>query len=139
MNSRVDSLRRQFANSDHLDFDSELVPYVDGQLDAEAKRFVEAHLANCATCRAEVDDLRGFVAKQRRVSPTVIAAIVAAAAAIAIAFVIPRGGQAPTPVRTGEAPVLHWTLHDGTNVIGVDRSGALRGITLDPSIAQRAV
>ena len=138
MNSRVASLRQQLASNEHLDFASELVPYVDGVLDADAKRAVEAHLANCATCRGEVDDLRGFVVKQRRVRPLWIAAVAAAAAAIAIVFVIPRGGQAPTPVRTGEAPVLHSTLHDGNSVIGVDRSGALHGITLAPEIAKRA-
>jgi len=138
MNSRVASLRQQLASSEHLDFASELVPYVDGVLDADAKRAAESHLANCATCRAEVGDLRGFVVKQRRWRPALIAAL-AAAAAIVIGFiVIPRGGQAPTPVRTGEAPVLHWTLRDGSSVIGVDRGGALRGITLAPEIAKRA-
>jgi hypothetical protein len=138
MENRVASLRQQLASNEHLDFEKELVPYIDGHLDADAKRAAEAHLANCATCRAEVGDLRGFVAKQRRVRPALIASI-AAAAAIVIGFIVfvPRSAPPATPTSFVHVPRLAIALRDGANIIGVDRSGALHGVTTEPHIATR--
>lgn len=39
-----------------------LSPYLDGELDPDARRQVEAHLAECAPCRAALHDLRAIVA-----------------------------------------------------------------------------
>src|SRR5438270_7084032 len=86
---RIASLRASLASGEHLNFDDEMVPYVDGRLDADAKRAVESHLANCEVCRREIDDLRKFAAAPRRVRrPAVIAALTAAAAAIAIGVTV---------------------------------------------------
>ena len=44
-----------------------LSDYVDGELDAEARAALEAHLATCAECRATRDELERVVARARRV------------------------------------------------------------------------
>ena len=50
----------------------ELGPYCDGQLAAARRRAVDAHLAECARCRAELDDIRfaaGLVRQLATVTP----------------------------------------------------------------------
>jgi len=44
-----------------------LSEYVDGELDAETRAALEAHLATCAPCRAARDELERVVARARRV------------------------------------------------------------------------
>ena len=44
-----------------------LSEYVDGELDAETRAALEAHLATCAACRATRDELERVVARARRV------------------------------------------------------------------------
>jgi hypothetical protein len=44
-----------------------LSEYVDGELDAETRLALEAHLATCAECRATRDELERVVARARRV------------------------------------------------------------------------
>lgn len=44
-----------------------LSEYVDGDLDAETRSALEAHLATCAECRATRDELERVVARARRV------------------------------------------------------------------------
>ena len=44
-----------------------LSEYVDGELDAETRAAVEAHLATCAECRVTRDELERVVARARRV------------------------------------------------------------------------
>jgi len=44
-----------------------LSEYVDGELDAETRAALDAHLATCATCRATRDELERVVARARRV------------------------------------------------------------------------
>jgi hypothetical protein len=44
--------------SRHLDFETELVPYVEGTAGAETRTRVDAHVDRCATCAAELTDLR---------------------------------------------------------------------------------
>ena len=44
-----------------------LSEYVDGELDAETRVALEAHLATCAECRATRDELERVVARARRV------------------------------------------------------------------------
>jgi len=81
------------APSDHPDPDTELMAYVDGTADAATREIVESHLEDCASCRAEVRDLRAAAAEY-------------------------RGGQALLPVR-GQArvPVLHRWLAVAAAVI----------------------
>jgi anti-sigma factor RsiW len=132
---RVASLRANLASGEHLRFDDEMVPYVDGHLDADAKRAVESHLANCEVCRREIDDLRKFAAAPRRFRPAVIAAL-AAAAAIVIGFTVLM--QRPEPRVVTHAQPLAVTLRDGGRVIGIDRNGTFRGIGVKGDVAQRA-
>jgi anti-sigma factor RsiW len=47
----------------HLDY--ELSAYLDGEIDEAERRRVEAHLADCADCRALLDDLRQMVRRSR--------------------------------------------------------------------------
>lgn len=47
-----------------------LSDYVDGELDADDARAIEAHLATCAECRAIADELRQVVARAQRVGYT---------------------------------------------------------------------
>jgi len=65
----------------HLDFDGELVPYVDGTLDAASLEIVESHLEDCRTCREEAEDLRRLAVRRQ---PRRRARVVAMAAAIAV-------------------------------------------------------
>jgi anti-sigma factor RsiW len=130
---RIASLRANLASGEHLDFDNELVPYVDGQLDAGAKRAVESHLANCEVCRREVDDLRKF-ARPRRAW---IAAVAAVAAAAVIGFTV-LILQRPAPQVVTRAQPLAVALRDGGGVIGIDRNGAFRGATVSGDVAKRA-
>ena len=44
-----------------------LSEYVDGELDAETRAALEAHLATCAECRSTRDELERVVARARRV------------------------------------------------------------------------
>ena len=44
-----------------------LSEYVDGELDAETRAALEAHLATCADCRATRDELERVVARARRI------------------------------------------------------------------------
>jgi len=44
-----------------------LSEYVDGELDAETRAALDAHLATCAKCRATRDELERVVARARRV------------------------------------------------------------------------
>jgi hypothetical protein len=145
---RIASLREQLADGRHLRFDEEIVPYVDGDLAAGAKEAVEAHLNGCAVCRREIDDLRELVASERRASAPsrarrsgVIAAL-AAAAAIAIGFTLlmtrPATTAGPTAVLNPARQPLTVALHDANGIIGIDRSGALHGVAIDPATAQRA-
>lgn len=43
---------------DHLDAATQLIPYVDGTLDAAGREIVESHIDDCAMCREELEDLR---------------------------------------------------------------------------------
>src|ERR1700682_5470969 len=54
----AESLRR-FLAPEHPDAETTLVAYVDGTLDHEEREGVEEHLAGCAVCREDADDLRG--------------------------------------------------------------------------------
>src|SRR5260221_4846384 len=56
------SLRRQLSHEEggegpHLDFESVLIPYVEGTLSEDDRRAADRHLADCVVCRRELDDL----------------------------------------------------------------------------------
>jgi hypothetical protein len=80
------------------------------------------HLSSCPACRAEIDDLRLFIAAQRspgrprrtRLWVAAAAVLVAASTAALWNIVRPRG-----------QPELVATLHDSGGVVGVDRAGVL--------------
>ena len=132
---RIASLRADLANGEHLNFDDEMVPYGDGHLDADAKRAVDAHLANCKVCRREIDDLCRYAATPRRIRPAVIAAL-AAAAAIVVVFSVLM--QRPAPQAIVPEPPLAVALRDGSSVIGIDRDGMLHGIAVSGEVSKRA-
>lgn len=47
----------------HLDFETQLMPYIEGALGAADKKLVETHLRKCPACEAETKDLQAFRAK----------------------------------------------------------------------------
>src|SRR5258708_19070030 len=62
--SKVRSLRRQLSHEEgggpHLDFESTLMPYVEGALPQGEREMADRHLDDCAACRRELDDLAAF-------------------------------------------------------------------------------
>ena len=69
---------------DHLDYDTQLVPFVEQSLDAADLEIVESHLEDCAMCRAEAEDLRELNDTMSRKQQHAHWGWLAAAAAIAI-------------------------------------------------------
>jgi anti-sigma factor RsiW len=132
--------------ADHPDLDSLLFPYADGTLSAAARDEVEAHLAACAMCRADVDELRVTRVSRPGVRRgwmlTAAAAAVVALVAAALWMAMPRQDPIPaTPPRAALAPAMPaaWRelLHSATASGRLDpppviamlrpRAGVLRG------------
>ena len=94
------------ADAMHLDADSQLIPYVDGELDEADREVVESHLEDCTLCRAEVDDLRAFREPAVRRGRTFARFVAAFAAGIvlllAIAIVSRRQPEPVPPATTAE-------------------------------------
>jgi len=93
--------------------DEELGAYLGHELEGEALRRVEFHLAKCVTCREEIIDAKGILQTPRRARWSVYAPV-AAAAAVALLFISwPRNTDFPTgqpvhreaPTELGVAPV----------------------------------
>lgn len=78
-----------------------LAAYLDDRLPAVERAQVEAHLADCAECRAEVVAVGRLRRSLGRRSPWVIAAPIAAAAVLAFVLL----GR-PSPPAAGTDPVL---------------------------------
>lgn len=82
---------------EHLDPETQLFPWVDGSIDPAGREIAETHLEDCATCRAEAEDLR----RLRRVTPRKDAPrwwlIAAALAVVAGTVVVSRRPAAPGP------------------------------------------
>lgn len=147
--ARVASLRDDLiAGSAHLDFDTQLVPYVDGVLSPDARRDAEAHLATCAVCRREVADLQPLAARRRapawrrRLLPSLAAAALLVLIVAAALRVVNGRKPAPPPGNTPvvvapREPAIALSLRDGDRVLAVDTAGALHGITLDAAAAAR--
>ena len=70
----------------HLQFESQLVPYVEGTADAAETEIIETHLEECRTCREDVEDLRAtrLALRPRRPRPVRWAVLSAAAAVLLI-------------------------------------------------------
>ena len=77
---------------EHLDLDADLIPYVDGAARPDQIEIVESHVEDCATCRAELDDLLALRGSKPRRSLRwlAIAASFAIAALLAGAFFMTR-------------------------------------------------
>jgi anti-sigma factor RsiW len=78
----------------HLD-SNEIAAYVDGSIDGEERFSIQAHLAACAECRAEVAEVSRIVrtAPAARRLPSRIWIPTAAAAVFALLWLGPRAGR----------------------------------------------
>lgn len=114
----------------HLPYE-QLAAYVDAALPALAVPQIEAHLANCSNCRAEVDDLKKWALDlntkhARKPIRKLLLAFIAVAAAIVGAIVV-------TWQSHNAQPKLLLSLRDGGSVIGIDAKGAMDApATLSP-------
>lgn len=89
---------RMFSGDDlHLDFDTDLVPYVDGSADLIARERIETHLAACPACRADLDDLRRTATSipPRRRWPYALATVAASVVIVFIGILATRNSTVP--------------------------------------------
>ena len=111
----------------HLD-PAEVAAFIDRAVDGDARRRIEAHLATCPDCRAELMDATRVVAtlpRRRRLSVWMPRAAAAAAAAIVIMAVWPRDARDPGLHR--EAPVTVTVAPRALSPVGaVDSAPTLR-------------
>ena len=153
-----------FGNDTHPNAD-DLAAYLDRRLDSAARAEVEAHVAWCDECRAELREVSAILrtdgAKRRRLAW--IGPAVAAAAAIVLLVAYPRGPSAPddtpahrdvpgavdpapiltSPVPDAEDPdgrILRWTRverADRYRVTVFDTAGTVlwRAVTPDTSVS----
>jgi anti-sigma factor RsiW len=154
----VRSLRRELSHEEgvgpHLDFESAMMPYVEGSLPPAALEAADRHLEGCAVCRRELADLAGFrnayeanpssapvvaarpreSAASRRTMMRWLAAAAAIAACIVAGLMISRrpappivaGPSKPPKTRPASAPLVA-ALHDAKGIVGLDASGQLHG------------
>lgn len=138
---------------EHLSFDDQIAPYVDGRLGSVDAEIVESHLESCAQCADEVEDLRQFrdVLQSAETEPATRSPFIrspgpwiAAAAALIILLGIAwwRDTRRPLHERhtpevlqhtttaaarsVSEAPVA--TISDESGTIAVQRDGTVRGL-----------
>ncbi|HEX8410164.1 MAG TPA: hypothetical protein VF883_14975 [Thermoanaerobaculia bacterium] len=90
---------------EHLTYE-ELEAWLDGRAGRIDRELAEGHLALCARCRAEADDLRRV---RESLAPRRPAWWIAAAAAVLIAILGIAIAQRRTPVSTPPGPVEHRT------------------------------
>jgi len=94
-------------DSGHLD-PNDIAAYVDGALDDAARARVDAHLAACGQCRAELIAVRRILAGAPRRRRWFALTTIAAAAAVVLLIVWPRDRERGVPggpvVRDGETP-----------------------------------
>ena len=91
----------------HLDFDSEIVPYTRGSIDAAGREVVESHIEDCAQCREEIADLQRIVHPPRRPVRRVLAVAAMIVIALTILLLVQRD-DSPRDVtpETRTAPVV---------------------------------
>lgn len=94
-------------DSGHLD-PNDLAAYVDGALDDAGRTRVDSHLADCGQCRTELIAVRRMVARAPRHRRWFALTMLAAAAAVVLLIVWPRGVERGAPggpvVRDGDTP-----------------------------------
>ena len=88
------------------------------------------HLRHCPACRAEMDDLRQFIASQRSPGRPRFFRLWVAAAAV---FVIAAAGTAWKIVQSRGEPELIASVHDDGGILGIDRTGVLHAPVALPS------
>ncbi len=111
------------AAAEHIPYEL-LQGYADGECPEAERTRMEAHLAECASCRNEAADLMAFGAalRARRAGPVryaryLILGPIAAVLAIGVVLMQPRE----------QGPQLAAWLRDGGKTIGLDRGGRLAG------------
>lgn len=151
---------REWAPDSHPT-DEEMAAYLGHELDGEALREVELHLAGCIACRQEFLDATEILKPAPRLSWRVLAPVAAAAAVALLIFPWPRGEDAittqplhrdspalesaapglVTPVgTTSEVSELIWTRVGGADQYRMtlfDSEGSVmwREMTADSSVA----
>jgi hypothetical protein len=85
----------------------EVAAYADEGLPADVRAKMQAHMATCAECRAEVADVLTIVGpeRQRQRVKRQVWITAAAAAAVVLLLVWPRDGNQPRETQHREAPV----------------------------------
>ena len=146
LHRRVASLRDAIADTEHLDYDTQLLPYAEGRLRSAD---VDAHLYECAVCRREVDDLRQFIdaVPPRRSRAVVFALAAAAVIAIVATFVMFAIRNRPEPVvpnvpqqATVTVPQpLVVSLNDANGIVRADAGGRIAEALTHPDLAPPAV
>jgi hypothetical protein len=109
------------AGEPHLDY-AQLQAYVDGESTAVEAAEVDAHVKDCASCRAELTDLQQWAASLKVPARKPVSRWIFAAAALAAGLVIAL--FAARSLKTVQRPLL-VSLQDGTAVIGLDAEGRL--------------
>jgi len=137
--------------SGHLDYETELAPYVDGQLGGAERDIVERHLASCNQCAAEARDLREFrsvLENESRFSKRLLPWLAAAAALLVLIGIgwwrelpgrreqvqkeIPRQETSP------RSPAL-VALHDESRTIVLQSDGTVRGLPVTDRHSEQLV
>jgi len=121
----------------HLD-DSQIGQYIEGAVPPGSRAALDEHLAGCASCRAEVNDLRQFRAASRAPAAPVKkpprlfglsrATMAVAAAALAATICIAVIGLARRRTVPASAEPFAVLLNDGGQAVGLDARGNLRGL-----------
>lgn len=100
----------------HLDFDSQIVPFIRGSLAAADREIVESHLDDCATCASEVGDLRRMLPRPRMRRRNALAIAAAAGAAVWLGIVVARRSSVEPPQHgeeIGGRPIVAATVDPG--------------------------
>ena len=107
----------------------EVAAYADERLPADVRAKMQAHMATCAECRAEVADVLTIVRpvrQKQRVRRHVWITAAAAAAAVVLLLVWPRDGNQLRETQHREAPVTATVAPRAVAPIGtVDSAPAL--------------
>lgn len=138
-----------FGDDVHLDFDRELLPYVDGVLDRHARERVDAHVTRCARCARELADLQTFASakaqqpRRRRIGAMPLAAAAAIALIIAAALLF-RPAAHPSPsaptqiaLRDGMIVMREGQLDYGRADWNALAARALQTLHVDGSLPRR--
>jgi len=92
---------------EHLEFETQLLPYVEQRASMAEREIIDTHLEHCAMCAAEVADLAELpqrMRRRRRVLPAALAAVAAAVVIGVVSVVVFRAPDAPPPRVVEQAP-----------------------------------